>query len=472
MDTAGVVVSMPTVRLGDHAHILGPTGCGKTAFTLGFSAQVLAKTDHALVIIDAKGQLCEELSGRVLPRIEELGHLRDRKVGVVRPLQGDPLPLDPLVSWKGVSAESQAFTVSKLISSYTGVGERAEGVLIDLVRVAIELKLNLVDIVSILKRPELGEQLAGRVKKAELKWFLTDGLASTPSATLASMVTRLSRLLALPEARALLAGRLSVRGEDLLTDDVTIVSLAGAPAGHQASADLVGALILSLIAGAVFTRDDSGTHRPVVLVLDEFQEFAKHSADDVERMLAMGRSKGVRLVLANQTMAQVRAASTKLAGSTETNCGLKLLFQPSVTEIQSIEPLLAATGRVPNPLAPDEWLSVEDERRALARRLRRLRKRECVLVDRSRAHATQITTLTVPFDEMPERELEAPSTDRTKPLKELLRRSQSKLTLNDPDPEECEEADDAAPRGKRSGRRGNKKKSKRSKKRPDLRMPS
>jgi hypothetical protein len=426
---SGDVVTIPLEQSKRHSLILGPTGCGKTAWIHGYISQFVAKTDLAIIVIDSKGQLTDELQQVVFPHLERLGRFRKRRVGVVRPFQGDALPLDPLVPWVGVDSAAQAFNVARLLRGYMGIGDRAEGAVLELVKVALSLGLNLVDLLELLKRPELRPVLAARLTEPDQRHYLEEGIYAEPKATLASLTARLGRLLALPEMRGILAGRRAVSGADLLADDVTLVNLGNAPAGFSYASDLVGALTLAIITAAIFSRDDRGRDREVLIVLDEWQELAKHSHADLERVLAMGRSKGIRLCLANQDVAQIRGASNKLAASVLTNTGTHLLFRPTPSDITEIEPLLDATGTVPNPLAPDEFLGLDDERRQLARRLKRLRKREAVFVDRDAARAVALRTLTIPFDEMKPRRLQAPSTGRTRPLAELLSRSATRLAV-------------------------------------------
>ncbi len=80
-------------------------------------------------------------------------------------------------------------------------------------------------------------------------------------------------------------------------------------------------------------------HCPVFLVIDEFQRMV---ANNLEYMLQLARSMGVGIILANQSMQDLKKGNTNLIPAIEANCRLRQWFSVSSSEDQ--ERLIQSSG--------------------------------------------------------------------------------------------------------------------------------
>ena len=85
---------------------------------------------------------------------------------------------------------------------------------------------------------------------------------------------------------------------------------------------------------------------PVYLVIDEFQRMV---ASNLEYMLQLARSMGVGVILANQTMEDLKKSNTNLIPTVEANCRLRQWFAVSCSEDQ--ERLMRGSGVTVDTLA-------------------------------------------------------------------------------------------------------------------------
>lgn len=110
----------------------------------------------------------------------------------------------------------------------------------------------------------------------------------------------------------------------------------------------------------------------VFLVIDEFQRMV---AGNLEYMLQLARSMGVGVILANQSMEDLKKSTVNLIPAIESNCRLRQYFSISSTEdrdriIQnSGETVDIEYGRNSTPLNNGEWLSSYSESERVVPRL-------------------------------------------------------------------------------------------------------
>ncbi|MBA3560830.1 MAG: TraM recognition domain-containing protein [Gemmatimonadaceae bacterium] len=104
------------------------------------------------------------------------------------------------------------------------------------------------------------------------------------------------------------------------------------PSGAPEIARLVNYMLL-----AAATQTER--KHPVFLVIDEFQRMV---ASNLEFMLQLARSMGVGVILANQSMADLKKSTTNLIPAIEANCRLRQWFSVSSSEDQ--KRLIDASG--------------------------------------------------------------------------------------------------------------------------------
>jgi len=104
------------------------------------------------------------------------------------------------------------------------------------------------------------------------------------------------------------------------------------PSGAPEIARLVNYMLL---AAATQTK----RRHPVFLVIDEFQRMV---ASNLEYMLQLARSMGVGVILANQSMEDLKKSTTNLIPAIEANCRLRQWFSVSSSDDQ--QRLINASG--------------------------------------------------------------------------------------------------------------------------------
>ena len=96
------------------------------------------------------------------------------------------------------------------------------------------------------------------------------------------------------------------------------------PSGAPEMARLVNYMLL-----AAATQTER--RHPVFLVIDEFQRMV---ASNLEYMLQLARSMGVGVILANQSMQDLKRSTTNLIPAIEANCRLRQWFSVSCSDDQ------------------------------------------------------------------------------------------------------------------------------------------
>lgn len=96
----------------------------------------------------------------------------------------------------------------------------------------------------------------------------------------------------------------------------------------------IGTVIFNRIIMAAFTREniDECDRIPYNLYVDEFQNF---TSDDVVTALSESRKYGLRLILANQTLSQIKSQITDIILG---NVGSQIIFRPGVLDISKLFP--------------------------------------------------------------------------------------------------------------------------------------
>jgi DNA phosphorothioation-dependent restriction protein DptH len=100
-------------------------------------------------------------------------------------------------------------------------------------------------------------------------------------------------------------------------------------------------------------------HRPVPLVLDEFQNLDRSSGSPIDKMIREGRKFGLSMLLATQTIKRFNQDECAVLFQ----AGHKLFFKPADTEIDQFAQLLSQRGN----LSKQDW----------GQRLANLKKGEC-----------------------------------------------------------------------------------------------
>ncbi len=348
-------VVVPVKVFEEHAHMLGDSGSGKTALGLApLMSQLIRFGRYSIVVIDLKGDemslfqnaLCES------ERTEARMRKADREAG--RPPRSYPFRwftsefgrstfvfnplLQPAFHRLSISQKADILTSAMGLQYGTGYGEGyyAESNA-ELLRRALRLCPN----------PRSFSQLATYLNDRELlgvdrKLFdaashvrsIVRGLAETPVLNVSDPVD--------PSADS------SQVGYDITnvfrSPEVLYFYLPSA-IGTASNAEFARFVLYSLLLAAKHASRETGpdglpkTRTQVFLFIDEFQRIV---SNNLELFLQQARSMNIGVILANQTLADLRKRSVNLIPSVRANCRFKQMF--SVTDVEELQHLSESGG--------------------------------------------------------------------------------------------------------------------------------
>lgn len=406
---------IPLANILGRSLVTGTAGAGKSGFLTSVIAGLLTRHPQVgVVVIDVKGDLVPTLRDHLLPAMAERhAHLAAERLVSIAPFGAWGVPLNPLCPITGLASEIQAHIVCSLVSqlSEDGLGTRAAAILNWLLRAVIPVGGTFKDVLRLLRDESSRRRLAARVSDVEVREYLLETFSHEPPISVQSLASRVEMLLNVRELRAMLCAPSCISGRDLIESPLTFIDLGNAPGGSLSLARFVGGFLLQLLTSAVFSRATDPTAHPVLLLADEFHELikVKSAAEDFERLLSLARFKGVGIMAACQTVAQVSSVSPALLQSLLTNLITHVLFRPSSLDLKHVLPLMPATGRVIDPRQPDSLLSPEAEVKSVVKQCASLPPRHAVVADFLGGRAEVIRTLDIPFDEARRRALKLPA---------------------------------------------------------------
>lgn len=309
-----------------HAHVLGPTGTGKTTMLVGLVVDDLA-AGRAVVLIDPKGDLASGVLERVPAGVAvAIIDPRDEEYAVgVNPLTGGDADL---------AAEHIVAVLRRLFAASWGA--RLE----DLARCSVQTLARmkgttLLDVGRLLTDPAFRARAVealgaeGSYESVQLLqfWAEVDRLARRPSwpNEVRPLTYKLRSFV--PSAIRPIVAQPEPKGDPLsLVDRGGLVVVRAVPAEiGEDPARLLGALVIARFADRILARARRPEHaRPhVSLVVDEAQEFVS-DARILRRLLEQARSMGAAVVLAHQHLGQL---PSELAAAVAANTTTKSAFR-------------------------------------------------------------------------------------------------------------------------------------------------
>ena len=328
VDHAPIVV--PRTVLNEHAHILGDTGSGKTSVGVaGIVTQLLARGDCSVVVIDLKGDdhaLFEGVRAGAAASGLPLQHFTNR-VGrashVFNPLAQRYMRELPTAA----RAEAVATALGLQYGRDYGRGFYADANLDLLTRGFVQAG----DVGSF---RDLDAVLAGRPAGAG-KDLLKD----------ASHVVTLVRRLADSHALNAQAGDgtpqsaldAAIDFADVFRSPRAVHLHLSAGVGTSTAAEIGRMALYALLYSAM--ASDDGPRTQTYVVVDEFQRIV---AANLEMVMQLARSLNVGLILANQTMADLKQPGVDLIPAVTANTRLRQDF--AVSHGRDREELVKASG--------------------------------------------------------------------------------------------------------------------------------
>jgi hypothetical protein len=338
-----------------HLHLIGATGTGKTSTLLNLMRQDIEE-GAGLAFIDPHGDAARSLLDFVPKR-------RIRDVVFL-----DPSDIERPVGFNPLEVRGDRAAVADgIVAAFRHVfgdswGPRLEHFLLNACRTLLENEgSDLLGIPLLFLDEGFRAQAVRKVKDpvVRLFWELEFPTYSERllSEALAPVFNKINRVLAAPLVRNILCQQ---RGIDIrqLMDEGRIL-IVGISKGHlgEGNAHLLGALLVTAIAQAALSREDTPEkdRRPFHLYVDEFQNFA---TDSFGVVLSEARKYALTLTLAHQFLDQL---PERLRLGVLGNCGSTISFRLGAQDA----PTIARHLGLGNPAA----LSDLQNYRAIARLL-------------------------------------------------------------------------------------------------------
>lgn len=352
--------------LARHTCILGATGSGKTRLALHLLAEQL-RAGCSVVMLDPKIETIRHL----LSLAYALGMAPEQVIVLSPHLSGAGAPgwnpLDALAS--GISpAQAATDVVSVLEKSTSSWGPRMGDLLTNALIIIASHGLSLFELARFLQRDEYREGLlrlprpqaggAGSVPfdgvafEEARDFFLSEFAAwskSERATAVAPVLNKFRELLRTPFLRSLLCARRTTLHLGALwhKPGLVLVHLDTAALGDEGVRLLGGLLAHQLLRTAM--RSDGPV--PVVLALDEMGISEEFVGSAAAKILAIARSRGLRLLVACQHFEQL---SESLRASLLTNTAVRAFFRLGYGDARFVAASLAAgTGERVSRIAAD-----------------------------------------------------------------------------------------------------------------------
>lgn len=311
-----------------HTLIAGPTGVGKSALIANLAVQDM-RAGRGLLVLDAKGDLVEDLLARVpADRTDDVIVLDPGRVGAVPGLRlfergGEPeLIADAVV---GVLSDLHADAWGPLSARWSRVG---------MVTLAHDHESSLADFPLLFTDDAFRRRLVARVEDPLLRgaWAGFEAMSQQERLHQTSApVSKVEEIIGRRAVRAVLAQQkpaIDMR-EVLATGRIVLVSLSPAQVGSPA-ARLLGALIVFKLFGAVQARAGlpASKRRPFLAYIDEPALLGRLPVP-LDRLLELARGLGCGLVLAAQSLTQL---SPHVRSAVLTNAASVIAFRQSADD--------------------------------------------------------------------------------------------------------------------------------------------
>ncbi len=353
--------------LARHACVFGATGSGKTRLALHLLAEQI-KAGCSVVMLDPKIETIRHL----LSLAHSLGMAPDQVTVLSPHLSGAGAPgwnpLDGKAS--GISpAQAAADVVSVLEKSTSSWGPRMGDLLTNALIVVASHGLSLFELARLLQRDDYRERLlrlpspydgagndvayAGGVAYEEARdFFLTEFAAwskSERAGAVAPVLNKFRELLRTPFLRSLLCARRTTLHLGALwhRPGLVLVHLDAAALGDEGVRLLGGLLAHQLLRTAMRAEGPV----PVVLALDEMGVSEEFVGGAAAKILAIARSRGLRLLVACQHLDQL---SGDLRTALLANTAVRAFFRLGYADAKLVAAALSAgTGEKVTRIAAD-----------------------------------------------------------------------------------------------------------------------
>lgn len=347
--------------LSRHALVCGATGSGKTRLALHLMGEQLQQ-GCSVVILDPKAD--------TLKHVMELAFqagMPPERVTLLSPFgNGTGAP-----GWNPLDAQAfgvspvQAATdfVSVLCKGHPSWGPRLHDILTNALILISTHGLSLFELARLLQRDDYREGLVGlpmpalashdRIAFLEARDFFRQEFSrwskSDQTTSVAPVLNKFREFLRVPFLRSLLCARRQTLDFASLwqTPGLVLVHLDAPSLGDEGARLLGGLLTHHLYRTAMRVEGPV----PVVLSLDEMGVSERFLGSALSQMLAIARSRNIRLLVACQHLAQL---SEELRNALLSNCAVQAFFRLGYADARAVAAALAAgTGEAVSTVAVD-----------------------------------------------------------------------------------------------------------------------
>ena len=339
-----VVVSVDALR--SHAYVVGGTGTGKSRLLRVLIEQDIA-AGHGVCLIDPHGDLCDALI-RYLATLPASHPARTRTV-LVDPTAPDwAVGFNPLDIPHGDDIYPHVLELLAVFEKLWGDswGARMEDLMRNSFITLAEHGLTLLEVPRLLTDDAFRAQLVAGLRSPEARTYWERRFGALPARTRAewieSTLNKVSTFITDPWIRDMVGQAHSTVDLRQWMDDGVIALVDLAKGRLKRNSDLVGALFVAKIQEAALSRVDlpERNRRPYRLVVDEFQNYATRSFEEI---LSEARKYGLCLVMANQTLTQLERT---LLASVLGNCQVQISFRCSRDDAEKLaRQAFRATGK-------------------------------------------------------------------------------------------------------------------------------
>ena len=312
-----------------HLHVIGPTGTGKSTLLLNLIEQDM-QAGRAVVVIEPKGDLIADVLARV-PK------LRTEDVVLL-----DPTDMAAIVGINPLGSSgapgSAGLVADQLLNTFHGLyadswGPRTSDILhAALLTLARTPGMSLVALPMLLGDPAFRRRIIGNLNDPlglGPFWAHYEAWSEAERTTAtAPVMNKLRPFLMRPSLRRVIGQpNPKFQLQSVFSSSSPKILLVNAAKGHMGTeaASLLGALVVSGLWQAASSRAslDKGQRHPVMIYIDEFQDYL-HLPTDLGEALAQARGLGVSFTLAHQHLAQL---STNLRAGVMANARSRICFQ-------------------------------------------------------------------------------------------------------------------------------------------------
>ena len=334
----GEFVRVPIATSLHHLHVIGPTGSGKSTLLASLIGADIA-AGHSALVIDPKGDLVTD----VLARVPE-----DRRdaVVVIEPSEARSIGINVLAGTRA-QAEQRADQIVHLLSELHGgdLGPRSADVALHALITASRLPDGtIIDVPILLTNPAFRRRVLAQVADPITLtpwWAWFNGLSDAERGQVVAPLLNKLRAFTSRDALRRMLGQASPKYtfDDLFMGSaqrVVLINLNKGVLGAQ-TASLLGSLILSQAWGAIQRRAflPSDQRHPVMVTIDEVQDYLHLPGVDLGDFFAQCRGLGVAVTAAHQHLDQLSASQRS---GIMANARSRVVFRPATADAK----LLAA----------------------------------------------------------------------------------------------------------------------------------